>query len=504
MSGLRARLRTPDPLLGVVAVVSLVVYVLRGFDGVLSRDLGVYTYGGQRFLAGDPPYVGIMNRAGPLAHVLPGVGIGLGRLVGVADVHAARGFFLLLAIASVVVVHVVVRDLSASRAAGVVGAVTMLTFQGFTEMATNGPREKTAMVLFLLVSLWALVHRRWATCGVFVALATLTWQPVFVVALPAALVAALLAPEHRLRALLRIALGGAVTTGVVLVYYVANGALHAFLEGFVLVNAKYTKQGAGTQLSETWHILQTGYGSSVWVILAGLVALPVVAVLALRPAWRTREPAPVALAALGVGWLAGVAWTARVFNGWPDVFVLLPLSAIGLGCAVGLVLRRLELRLAVPVALVLAVTGTVYAAACAETSRGHGLTVQEASVAAVLRAGPPHATMLSVQAPQAMALARRVNPTTYQMFGNGFSQYVDDTYPGGLRGYADWIAQHQPTYVVMQTNLHPKWLMPTLEGHYRKVAGAPGFSWWVSTTVPQDVQDRIHAANVAAVERADP
>ena len=92
----RLRIRMPDPLIPAIAVVSLVVYLLHGFDKALTRDLSVYTYGGQRFLDGEPPYVGILNRAGPLAHVLPGVGIWLGRLVGFGDIHGARVFFMLL------------------------------------------------------------------------------------------------------------------------------------------------------------------------------------------------------------------------------------------------------------------------------------------------------------------------------------------------------------------------------------------------------------------------
>ena len=51
----------------------MVVYTLRGFHGVLTRDLGVYSYAGQQVADGVPPYLGSLNRAGPLAHVLPGL-----------------------------------------------------------------------------------------------------------------------------------------------------------------------------------------------------------------------------------------------------------------------------------------------------------------------------------------------------------------------------------------------------------------------------------------------
>ena len=94
----RARASSLDPITPLVGLVALVVYSLHGFGGVLNRDLGVYAYAGQQFADGVPPYEGILNRAGPLAHMLPGVGMVAGRLVGVDDVTSARVLFMLFAV----------------------------------------------------------------------------------------------------------------------------------------------------------------------------------------------------------------------------------------------------------------------------------------------------------------------------------------------------------------------------------------------------------------------
>jgi 4-amino-4-deoxy-L-arabinose transferase-like glycosyltransferase len=502
-SWLRHRLAAADPLTGMVGLVSLVVYLLHGFDKALTRDLGVYTYGGQRFLAGDPPYVGILNRAGPLAHALPGVGSGLGRLVGVGDVHGARAFFMLMSIGSVCLVYVIVRDLRGSRSAALIAAAAFLGFQGFLDLATNGPREKTAMVLFLLVALFAVLHRRWATCGVFIALGTLTWQPVFFVIVVTAVVAAILAPDRRARAMVRIALGGAVTTAVVLLYYAANGAMHTFFEGFVLINAQYTNQPSPfTDGAYIWRSLRNGYGPSLWVILLGLVAVPVLAVTSARTAWRTRGQAAATDVSLGAGWLAGVVWSAIAFNAWPDLFVMLPLAAIGVGGGAAAVLRRLDPRAAVAVTAVLALVGTAYATVFSVTTRGDDLRSERVVIARVLRMGPHPATMLSLQAPEVLVMTHRVNPSPYQMLDSGFSQYVDDTYPGGLAGYVAWIERTAPTYIVMQAGFRPPWLLPWLEEHYAKVGGARQFNFWVSRSVSQDVRQEIRHANNAAMQEA--
>ena len=498
-SRVHGRLGSVDPVLGIVGLGSLVVYVLHGFNAALTRDLGVYTYGGQRFLAGDPPYVGILNRAGPLAHALPGIGIWLGRRVGIADIHGARGFFMLMAIGCVCLVYVVVRDLTRSRGAAVVAAVAFLGFQGFLGYATSGPREKTAMVLFLLAAVLALIHRRWATCGVFIALGTLTWQPVFFLILVSVIVAVLLSPDRRVSALARVTVGGAATSAVVLLYYAANGAVHTFFEGFLLINARYTRQPSPFRhFSKTWASLEDGYGPSLWVIVVGLVAIVVLGVASARAAWRTRELAPVGYVSLGAGCLAGLGWTSKAFNAWPDLFLMLPLAAIGVGGAVAVVLRRLDLRVAVAVTAVLALVGTAYATDFSLERDKQNLAQQRAAIIRVLRLGPRPATILSVQAPEVLVMTHRVNPTPYQMYDNGFTDYLKDTYPGGLMGYLARIQRSAPTYIVVQTGMHPAWLMPWLRKHYDNVRGAPQFNFWVDRSVGHDVRLQMRRENRAA------
>ena len=496
---LRERFASADPLVGVVGLVTLVVYLLHGFDKAVTRDLGVYLYGGQRFLAGDPPYVGVLNRAGPLAHALPGVGIWLGRLVGLSDIHGARVFFMLLAVACVCLCYLVVRDLTGSRAAALIAAATFLTFQGFLDLATYGPREKTPMVLFLLVVILAVRHRRWATAGAFTALATLTWQPVFFAAVLAAILAALLAPAGRLKAVARILIGGAAVSAVVFVYYALYGAVHTFLDCFVLINAQYTQQaGALADLSSNWGSLRYGYGPSVWMILIGLTALPVATVLSARRAWRTHEPVAATYVGLGGGWLGGVVWSVIAFNGWPDLFVLLPFALIGVGWLAAEVLRRLDLRVAVAVAFVISLLGTAYAAAYSVTTRQHDMWKQEASVDAVLGAGPQPATILSMESPQVLVMTHRVNPTPYQMFDHGFERYVDATYPGGLKGYLAMIERMDPTYIAVTPRWRPSWFVPWLEEHYVRIGDVRRIRWWVSKSVDPATIEEIRAANLAA------
>jgi hypothetical protein len=339
---------------------------------------------------------------------------------------------------------------------------------------------------------------------VFVALATLTWQPVFFVLAVTTLVAIVLAPAGRWVAVLRMAVGGAVTTGVVLAYYAAHHALHTFFEAFVLINARYTSQ-RGVTSSATWGLLETGYGASVWLIGLGLVALPVVAAFAVRPAWRTRDASPVTMVALGAGWVVGMGWSAIAFNGYLDLFEMLPFAAVGLGgiatAALGWARDKVDARVTTGVAIGLAVVLTAFATVTSVTTRSHILLTQRASVAAVLAHAPPNATILSIQAPEALVLAHRRNPTNIQMFTNGFNRYVDDTWPGGLQGFADRIQQTRPDLIAMQNGPPPRWLNSVLAQDYRRVGRGPTFAWWASTELPQSVRRSIHAAHARVMAR---
>jgi len=75
-------LRGLDPWGPVLAAVGTVVFLLHGYGGILTRDLALYAYGGQQFAEGVPPFVAVLNRAGPLAHMVPGAATWFGRLVG--------------------------------------------------------------------------------------------------------------------------------------------------------------------------------------------------------------------------------------------------------------------------------------------------------------------------------------------------------------------------------------------------------------------------------------
>ena len=474
-----------DPFAGVVGLLSLAVLSLHGTDGLLSRDLGIYAYAGQQVADGVPPYVGVLNRAGPLAHLLPGLGAMLARLVGMDDLLGMRLLYLALAVGCVVVVYLLGRDLFGSPWAGLASAAAFLSFSGFIAFASDGPREKTPMLLFLLLALLAAARRRWLAAGFLLGLATLVLQIIISVGAPALLVAALLGERGRARftACLRIAAGGLAALGAAVLYFVAVDHLHDFVEAYVLINATYTR--AGPWQAGDWAHVVRGYGASTAILVGGLVALPVLAM----GAHRRRDPTAPLLAGLGVGAVTGIAWMARDFDSWPDVYPVLPLAALGAGGTVAALARRLDHRVAIALTVTLSLVALGLALTFSVGQRDHRLDAQRRSVDAML-AELPFATIVSLQAPQPLVLSGRRNPTRHQMFSNGLGDYVDDTWPGGLPAFQQEILDTRPDLVAIGTPGNRRWRR-AMRADYQVVGSPPGWVWLARRSLGAEVLGRL-------------
>jgi len=127
-------------------------------------------------------------------------------------------------------------------------------------------------------------------------------------------------------------------------------------------------------------------------------------------------------------------------------------------------------------------------------NREHTLDRQRAEVDAMFAAVPADAAVLSVGGPQPLVLTHRTNPIRHQMFLAGLDDYVDDTWPGGLEGLAEWVGEEQPTFVAVDQPWRYDWLAPALEEDYVDVGTSPGdFTWYVNRSVGADTIAELRA-----------
>jgi hypothetical protein len=477
-----------DPLLWACVGVALLVYLPHGFSGYLTRDLALYSYAGQQFAEGVPPYLGVVNRAGPLAHAIPGVGAFAARLVGADDMLGMRVLFLLITLAAIAVSYWLARDVFRSRVAGLASVGTLLCIKGVVDYATYGPREKTSMLLFFLVLMLTMAHRRWATTGFFIALTTLTYQPAFLPAIAGTVAAVAVGVPRglRLRALVRVAVGGLVPTVLVVGSYVAIGELQVFLDDFLIVNALYTEQVSLLEEPGTVAAFMVdGYGLSGLVFLLGLGLVVWLGVRAVRrPATREVVSWPVLVGCLAI-LAVGVLFALVAFNGFPDAFFLLPPAQLGVGgAALLLVQRRATVGRAV-VAGFLALT-LVMAAWHSVVNRHDTLEEQRRDVDAVMALLPEDARILAVEAPQPLVLTQQRNLTRWQLFGNGLMGWLDESWPGGPDGYASSVLGREPEVVALGRLDDPDWFTDPLTEDYREVGRSPGWTWYLREDLGED------------------
>lgn len=483
-------LRRIDPLGPLFALASVVVFLLQGYGGVLTRDLSLYAYSGQQFADGVAPYVSVMNRAGPLAHIVPGLGAIIAGWLGTDDVITQRVVMTVLSVITVWLIYLTGRDLFRARTAGAIAATTLLTIQGFMLYATGGPREKTTMVLMVVLVIHAVTHRRWLWAGIAISLATLTWQPAFFVGLVTALAAVPWRPRRGLPTSIgKICLGGAIPAVLTMVLFAAWGAFGDLIDGFVLINARYTDQsGIISFFQDKPGSIYSGFGHSQWVLLLGLVGAVVNAAVQWRKAPDRSDPAVRAQIAVGVGVVFSLLWSLRAFNGWADAMFVVPAAVLGFTAGVLWLVRRAPRP--TPVAAAYCVLALVLAGANASYTSTDALPVQGVVVDDLFQIAGPDATVASIGGPLPLVLEHRTNPVKYQMFLDGFDRYVDDTYPGGLDGLARHLAAEHPTFLTMDyPHRYKGWLAPLLDQGYERLGTSADATWFVRDELGHD---KIH------------
>ena len=418
-----------------------------GIHGALARDEAVYAYGGQQVEDGMPFYVSIFDQKTPGAAYLAALAVGIGNVVGVADLDAIRAMFFVCACLTVVAVYLLALELWGSVVAALVAAVTFAAFRGFAIDALGGPDAKTPGILLAVLSMWLIARRRWFWAGLCGALAFLVWQPLLIYLAVALAVAA----RRRL-----VVAGAAVPLVATAVYFWATGALGAFVQAafvFPVEGLHRTPATVGQRLGHIAAVVHDHYQGAVVQFWTGLALLLVLGAVAL---WRRRFADPLARVVLPT--LALIAgFSVLDFQGYPDVYPALPYAALGLAGAVAAVVR-LKPQVLRPVAML--ATALVVVVAWAQFSGDHALgttlAAQRTEVSGIQRLLDPGDTVYALGDPTPLVLTDRSNASRYILLASGVDRWQLRGIPDGLTGWIRQIRASHPAVIVLHA-----WRGPT-------------------------------------------
>jgi hypothetical protein len=337
-----------------------------------------------------------------------------------------------------------------SPVAAIVGAVTFASFRGFAADALGGPDAKTPGVLLSVVALLLLVERRWFWAAFLGSLAFLDWQPLGIYAL-AAVVGAFLVGEARWRQTAYAIAGAAIPLVATVLYMAIAGDLSKFVEASFTFPATGLDRDPVTfwqRLTAIVAVVNEHYHLSRVLLWGGLLLLPVVLL-------RRRVDRP-AIALVLLTLLGFVALTLTDFQGYPDLFPLLPYAALGIaGVAAIAVAERGRAAVAVALVLMALLVGLSFKRYLGASERGPALSLERAYADRIERLLEPGDRLYALGDPTLLVLTGLRNPTRYVYLGSGVDEWAIKHKFGSFAGWQAEIRAVDPPVVVMNTWVAP-------------------------------------------------
>ena len=486
LSWLKCNISRLSPLtVLLVFLLAALVYSLYGFEGTLMRDDSIFLYSGQQMADGVPPYVSTFDHKGPMTPLITGTAASIAALLNLDDILVVRITFLLLSSLAVAGLYLLGSKLFSSQKMGLLAAFIFVGFNGFGIHAASGPRPKTPMVVFEILSLLFTARRQWFWAGVCGSLAFLTWQPAGIFILITVLMAFIQSESRRLR--LRNTLyavsGVLIPIAIVSLYFWSQGALYEFIDGALLFNLLYLERVPYTLL---FHIIRPirmvyiGYTFMALPIFLGFFTI------FLMYMWRVRLYQSSLLdfirkdhfAALLLSFAAFVIWSLWDFQGYPDLYVLLPYAALGFGWLLYLVLQNLpEIKESRTILqkvyfLLLCIILLSSAALNYRMRSENGLVEQLQWAQQVEAQYGTDAKLISIGVPQILVLLHRTNPNPYVWINQGVDNKINADTPGGFEGWIEELERYDPDVIVFgrTTGKFIPMLTDWLQSSYRETS----------------------------------
>jgi hypothetical protein len=464
----------------IVLVATALVYSHYGIDGKLYRDDAIYLYSGQELLAGVPPFVSIFDIKGPVATMPFALGIGIGRILGLDDVYGARLLFAVIAAVACLGIYYVSFSLTGSRSAGVLAALAFLCYLGFTRHAVSGPRPKVAMVTFAVWSIYFATAEKYLVAGLFGSMAALIWQPAILFPVSIALQAILRGGNtHQCFArLTRVIVGSLFPALVVVIYYASVGALTEMWDGVFLFHIRYLQRESIQLVSRLALNIAKGFNEMLYLTFLGATIVPLWFFREMLVYGPTHAHVKSRLAFF-VSFVLSIIWTCVDLQGYPDLFLLLPFTAVGFAVFMNWAVQgvgsckeknRNVLVFRCLLVSLLALTLCFTAIHVVQTGKESGLDSQKSWARQIKSLVGTDGKILSIGRPEVLVILGLKNPNPFPVIIGGYDLYIDATTPGGFTQFLHSLKTFSPDIVVYghTEGKHTGEISAWLSEHYKE------------------------------------
>ncbi|MGA9773794.1 MAG: DolP-mannose mannosyltransferase [Blastocatellia bacterium] len=455
-------------LFSIVFVVAALVYSQSQFWNQPSGgDRANWDYFAQVIARGGVPYRDVVNIKSPLSAYIGAAAIIITRPFGLRDILAIRITFILLAALTVAFTFLVALEYFKSLRVALLSATVMLTFDAFARFNAGGIQPKTPMVLFGLISLWAVIKDRPRAAGAFGMLSALTWQPGLLFAGAAGLAFTRYLTSWRDRKAVRLITWAITPLAVLLLYFWIAGALLSFY----LWNVHFTATVYGPQemrsLSNFFNQLSkllnnTYLNSRVYFYLA-LAGLCVAIWQAVKRAGGGHLLRDAPSHAVMIAPVVYFAFCMIDIQSGPDLIPLVPFVAIFAAVAIAFVLDRAislfaRLRAGInqsalenwsSVAIIVFILAYNVSGAFFPERRFPTLQDQQPAIEELVSHLEPGDRIYVYGSTEILVLSGLTNADKYFLLDRGKARFLDKIEPGGFNGWFERLKAERPKIVAL-------------------------------------------------------
>jgi hypothetical protein len=460
----------PRRMFGLVIILSAVVYAqYQPFTQTTRGDRANWDYFAQVVSRGGVPYRDVVNIKSPLSAYIGAAAIVATRPLGLRDIYAIRmTCFAMLLMTAGLTFLAGYEFFSSMR----VGLLAVLIFLGFDVFERNvaGIQPKISMILFGLLTLWAIRKDSPFLAGLCGMLSALAWQPGLLFLGAAGLAFSRYLTSWRDRNVPRVVSGALIPLAALVLYLWVAGGLRDFYLWTIHFNFTVYAPGEAKSVKEFLgyflRMLGRPYREDILYFVLAVIGMTVILIRGAKQA-RVNGAGNLLEEAshhsLIIAPLAYLAFCAINVQGEGDLFPFLPFISIFSAVAVVAFLdkagelmmsRRRGVREAFYArAAFVATCSLVFLFSVADTffnrDARYTLQQQEADVREITSNLKPGEKLFVLGSTEILVISGLTSASKYFFLDRGKDEYLDQVEPGGFEGWFDRLKAERPKVVAL-------------------------------------------------------